>query len=53
MKSLMKRVKSGEIVIYPIDKSSKLAVTTLENYEKQGQEHVKADQKIGWPQINK
>ena len=53
MERLCKRVQSGEIVIYPTDKSGKLAVTTLENYEKQGNEHVRGDRKIGWPEVQK
>ena len=33
---LVKRIQAGEIVVYPTDKSGKLAVATLESYETQG-----------------
>ena len=53
MERLLSRIEAREIIIYPTDKSGKLAVTTFENYHKQGEKHVKSDEKIGWLEVNK
>ena len=39
MASLKKRIEAQEIIVYPTDKSGKLAVTTYEMYYKQGEEY--------------
>ena len=46
LKSLKKRVKSGEIVICQTDKSGRFAVLTLEDYERAGMKHVQGDQEV-------
>ena len=52
LKSLLARIKAKEIIIYPTDKSGKLAVTTFENYHKQGQVHVRKDKEVNWGEVN-
>ena len=44
---LKKRVANKELVVYQTDKSSKLAVASLESYTRQGQAHTKADKQVG------
>ena len=51
MESLEKRIKAKEIVVYPTDKSGKLAVTSFESYYKQGIEHTRGDKEITWGDI--
>ena len=46
MESLEKRIKARETVVYPTDKSEKLAVTSFKNYYKQGLEHTRSDKQI-------
>ena len=46
------RIKERERVIYPTDKSGKLAVTMFENYHKQGQVHIRKDKEVNWGGIN-
>ena len=51
LKSLQKRISSGEIIVIKTDKSSKLAVTTQEKYKEMGQEHVSKDKIIGRQEV--
>jgi hypothetical protein len=44
--SLQKRVKEGELVIMPTDKSSKLAVCDMETYRELGAVHTMNDKEI-------
>ena len=46
MKSLQKRIKDGEIVVCPTDKSGRFAVMTMESYLKAGEKHVSGDQLV-------
>merc|ERR1711954_282286 len=48
LKKLARRVKSGEIVVYTTDKSSKLAIATRESYEQQGDVHCSGDPIVTW-----
>ena len=40
IKRLRERVKAGEIIVYPTDKSGKLSVDTPLNYERAMQKHI-------------
>ena len=51
LKSLQNRIKNKEIIILKTDKSGKLCVTTREEYERMGHEHIKKDVEIGRKQI--
>ena len=51
LKSLRERVKNGEIVVLPTDKTGKLAVMTRSTYEKAGQKHVKNDVVVGMEEL--
>ena len=51
LRSLQKRLKSGDIVIMKTDKSSKFAVTDQDNYLRLGEEHVSKDREIGRVEI--
>ena len=51
LKSLQKRISSGEIMIIKTDKSSKLAVITPEKYKELGQEHVSKDKIISRQEV--
>ena len=46
LKSLVIRVKNGEIVVLLTDKSGRLAVMTLEDYHEAGMVHVKNDKEV-------
>jgi hypothetical protein len=46
LRSLQKRIKSGELVIMSTDKSSKLAVTNMSTYMEMGEVHTRADKEI-------
>ena len=48
LKSLQKRSKAGEIIIYPTDKSMKNAITTPDSYRRQGDIHVVGDKIVTW-----
>ena len=48
LKSLRRRMKEGELVILPTDKSGRFAVMTMETYLRAGQVHTKGDRVIGW-----
>ena len=40
-------------MVYPTDKSSKLAVCTFESYEAQGAVHTKGDKVVDWADVTK
>ena len=46
LRSLQKRIAKRELIVLKIDKSSKLAVTTEDEYMKMGLEHTKNDKEI-------
>ena len=46
--SLLGRIKDGEIIITPTDKSGRLSVMTKAQYMKAGEVHTSKDQPIGW-----
>ena len=48
LKSLLKRVKDGEIVIVPTDKTGRFTVMSRRAYEEAGMVHVKGDTKVDW-----
>ena len=49
--SIRKRVKDGEIVIIPTDKSGNLAIMTRDSYLKAGLKHTIKDREVGWDQL--
>ena len=51
LKSLKKRVKEGEIVVLPTDKSGNFAVMSRRTYEVAGLKHVSEDEVVGWDVI--
>ena len=46
LKSLMRRVSKGELLIMKTDKSGKMSVTTREKYLEMGREHVGNDKEV-------
>jgi hypothetical protein len=46
LKSLKRRIKEGEILVMKTDKSSKLAVTTRDEYVKMGEVHTRKDKPV-------
>ena len=53
LKSLKTRIKNGELVVIPTDKTGKLAVLTRETYTLSGLEHTKKDRLVGWDEVQK
>ena len=51
LKSLLKRLKSGEIVVMQTDKSGKFALVTPEIYKQTGAVHTAKDREIGMIEI--
>ena len=51
LKSLQKRIASGELIVIKTDKSSKLAVTNQEEYKKMGQDHTMKDNLISRQEV--
>ena len=51
LRSLLKRIKAGEIVVNVTDKSSKLSINSFESFLNQGNKHVKEDREIGWKEV--
>ena len=51
LKSLRRRMKTGEIIIMRTDKSSKLAITNEETYLKLGDKHVSKDKEIALKEV--
>ena len=45
------RIKAGEILVYPTDKSGKLAVTMPEAYVRQGHTDIKNDKIVQWKEV--
>ena len=48
LKKLKKRVKEGEVVVLPTDKTSKFAIMDRGTYEKAGLSHAVGDNEVGW-----
>ena len=48
LRSLKKRVKNGELVVIPTDKSGNLAVISRKLYVESGLLHTKNDSLVGW-----
>ena len=53
LKSLQKRISSGELVVVPTDKSSKFAVLRPDQYIGSGMKHVKGDKVISVDEVSK
>ena len=53
LKSLKKRVKAGEIVVVPTDKTGKLCVMARTAYEEAGRVHTSKDEVVGQEEINR
>ena len=51
LKSLTERVKNGEIIVVPTDKSGRFAIMSRRAYEAAGMVHVKNDVKVGWAEL--
>ena len=51
LKSIKKRLKEGEIVIVPTDKSGALAVMTRRAYVEAGLKHTRNDKEVGWEEV--
>ena len=51
LKSLRKRVKEGELVVIPTDKSGNLAVLSRSTYLKAGLSHTKNDKEVTWSEV--
>ena len=50
-RKLIKRVNNKEIVIYTTNKSSKLAVASLESYQRQGDKHIGDDKELSGKEV--
>ena len=46
LKSLMKRISKGELLVMKTDKSGRMSVTTRENYVEMGRVHVGEDKEV-------
>ena len=53
VKSLKSKINEKEIIVYPTDKSGRLAVTSVESYSKQGKKHVAGDKVVKWEEVEK
>ena len=53
LKSLLTRVKNGEIVVTPTDKSGNFAVMSRKSYEEAGLKHVKNDVPVEWDELKR
>ena len=53
LKSLQKRVREGEIVVLPTDKSGLFAVMTRETFVECGLGHTKGDKNVNWEDLKK
>ena len=51
LRSLRKRVKEGEIVILPTDKSGLFAVTSRSTYIECGKSHTQGNTSVGWEDL--
>ena len=51
LKSIRKRVKNGDIVVIPTDKSGNLAVMSRGTYLEAGMAHTRRDLEVGWDSI--
>ena len=51
LQSLRKRVKDGELVIIPTDKSGNLAIMTRATYLQAGLKHTYKDREVGWDHL--
>ena len=51
LKSLKKRMKDGELVVIPTDKSGNLAVMSQDTYRRAGMKHTVEDMEVTWDQI--
>ena len=51
LKSLKKKIKEGKLVVAQTDKSSRLAVMSVEQYVNAGKEHTKKDLRIDWAKV--
>ena len=51
LKLLKKRVKEGELVVLPTDKSGNLAVMTRGTYEEAGFSHTVKDKEVTWEEV--
>ena len=51
LESLKRRVKDGELVILPTDKTGKFAVMTRSTYKKAGLSHIKEDKEVGYEDL--
>ena len=51
IKSLRARIESEEKIVYPTDKSGRLAVTSRASYSKQGEKHVAGDRVVEWKEV--
>ena len=53
LKSFKKKIKEGDVVVTPTDKSSRLAVMTKEQYQEAGSVHTSKDKHIDWNTVSK
>jgi len=51
LKSILKKIKAGHLVVCPTDKSGRLAVLTREQYIQAGKVHTQSDKRINWKQV--
>ena len=51
LNSILKRIKSNELMVVPTDKSGRLAILTHDQYIKSGTVHTQKDQKISWNEV--
>ena len=51
LKSLLKRVKQGKIIITVGYKYKRLFVSSMKSYKRQGLVHTKLGKKVGWKDI--
>merc|ERR1711888_418983 len=51
IQKITERVKSGEVIVRPTDKSKRLCMSTYKSYIRQGNKHVGTDREIGEEEV--
>ena len=52
-RSLQMRIKDGEIVVFPTDKSGKMVVSLPSTYKEAAKVHLEKDEEVTWDELNK
>ena len=53
LSKLKKRIKAGEIIVIKSDKGNRFTVSSIESYERQGDQHTAADRKVSEEELRR